>query len=84
MVAEASFELQSKILKTQEEDKVDSAKHRETLEKQNQKLITACESIAYSLAKLAVNSNNYDKNFKYLTPQKLNEFDIKKDIGDTE
>lgn len=84
VVAEASFELQSKILKTQEADKAESDKHRETLEKQNQKLITACESIAYSLAKLAVNSNNFDKNFKYMTPQKLDEFDIKKDIGDDE
>lgn len=80
----ASFELQSKILKTQEADKAESDKHCETLEKQNQKLITACESIAYSLAKLAVNSNIFDKNFKYMTPQKLDEFDIKKDIGDSE
>lgn len=83
-IQKASFELQSKILKTQDMDKVDTAKHRETLEKQNERLITVCESIAYSLAKLAVNSNNYDKNSKYLTPQKLNEFDIKKDIGDAE
>ena len=62
-VAEASFELQSKILKTQEADKADSDKHRETLEKQNQKLITACESIAYSLAKLTVNPPKPNEQF---------------------
>lgn len=83
-IQNASFELQSNILKTQEADKADTAKHNETFEKQNQKLITICESIAYSLAKLAINSDNFDKNFKYMTPQKLDEFDIKKDIGDTE
>lgn len=83
-IQKASFELQSNILKTQDADKADTAKYNERLEKQNQKLITICESIAYSLAKLAVNSDNFDKNFKYMTPQKLNEFDIKKEIGDTE
>lgn len=70
-IAEESLELNKKIVENQndlkkngEEESKDVARHRETLEKQNQRLITACESIAYSLAKLTVNSSNQNEDFK--------------------
>ena len=59
-----SIENQNDLKKKQEEECKDVARHRETLEKQNQRLITACESIAYSLAKLTVNSSNPNEDFK--------------------
>lgn len=59
-----SIENQNDLKKKQEEESKEVARHRETLEKQNQRLIAACESIAYSLAKLTVNSSNQNEDFK--------------------
>ena len=59
-----SIENQIDLKKNQEEQSKDVTRHRETLEKQNQRLIAACESIAYSLAKLTVNSSNQNEDFK--------------------
>ena len=58
-----SIENQIDLKKKQEEECKDVTRHRETLEKQNQRLITACESIAYSLAKLTVNSPKPNEQF---------------------
>lgn len=69
-IAEESLELNKKIVENQndlkkkgEEESKDVTRHRETLEKQNQRLIAACESIAYSLAKLTVNPPKPNEQF---------------------
>lgn len=69
-IAEESLELNKKSIenqidlkKKQEEECKDVTRHRETLEKQNQRLIAACESIAYSLAKLTVNQPKPNEQF---------------------
>lgn len=77
-------EIQEELIQSQKESVVRQTERDKIAFETEQKMMTALESIAYSLAKLTVNSNNFDKIFKYLTPQKLNEFDIKKEIGDTE
>ena len=58
-----SIENQNDLKKKQEEECKDVTRHRETLEKQNQRLIAACESIAYSLAKLTVNPPKPNEQF---------------------
>ena len=77
-------EIQEELIQSQRESVVRQTERDKIAFETDQKMMTALESIAYSLAKLTVNSNNFDKNFKYMTPQKLDEFDIKKGIGDTE
>lgn len=69
-IAEKSLELNKKSIenqidlkKKQEEECKDVTRHRETLEKQYQRLIAACESIAYSLAKLTVNPPKPNEQF---------------------
>ena len=57
------FEIQSEMKKKVANDDLKTDKHRETIEKQNQRLITACESIAYSLAKLTVNPPKPNEQF---------------------
>ena len=69
-IAEETFELNKKIMENQndlkkkaDEEYKDVTRHRETIEKQNQRIITACESIAYSLAKLTVNLPKSNEQF---------------------
>ena len=77
-------EIQEELIQSQKESVVRQTERDKIAFETEQKVMMALESIAYSLAKLVVNSNNLDNNFKYLTPQKVSEFDIKKEIGDTE
>jgi rRNA processing protein Gar1 len=66
------IELQSELQKNADASELKTLKHRETIEKQNQHMLTAMESIAYSLAKIQVRLDNEQDIIGVANPTSIN------------
>lgn len=67
-----TIELQEILQKNADASELKNLKHCETIEKQNQRMLTAMESIAYSLAKIQVRLDNEQDVIGVVNPASIN------------